>query len=34
MHEPKLNSPEDKLMKVLKEPQDWLNIEKGKRTVG
>ncbi|XP_013166009.1 PREDICTED: oxygen-dependent coproporphyrinogen-III oxidase isoform X2 [Papilio xuthus] len=34
MHEPKLNSPEEKLMRVLKEPRDWLNIEKGKRTVG
>jgi coproporphyrinogen III oxidase len=32
MHEPKPNSPEEKLMKVLKEPRDWLNIEKTKRS--
>ncbi|CAH0720273.1 unnamed protein product, partial [Brenthis ino] len=30
MHEPKPNSPEEKLMKVLKEPRDWLNIEEMK----
>ncbi|KAM3960096.1 oxygen-dependent coproporphyrinogen-III oxidase [Aphomia sociella] len=28
MHEPKPNSPEEELMKVLKQPRDWLNIEK------
>ncbi|CAH2085083.1 unnamed protein product [Euphydryas editha] len=32
MHEPEPNSPEEKLMKVLKEPRDWLNIEKTKST--
>ncbi|CAK1585076.1 unnamed protein product [Parnassius mnemosyne] len=31
MHEPKQNSPEEKLMKVLKEPRDWLNIERNQR---
>ncbi|XP_026748935.1 oxygen-dependent coproporphyrinogen-III oxidase isoform X2 [Galleria mellonella] len=29
MHEIKPNSPEAELMKVLKQPRDWLNIEKG-----
>ncbi|KAL0879853.1 hypothetical protein ABMA27_002387 [Loxostege sticticalis] len=28
MHEPKANSPEEKLMKVLKEPRDWIKLEK------
>ncbi|CAH2046699.1 unnamed protein product, partial [Iphiclides podalirius] len=28
MHEPKENSPEEKLMKVLKEPRDWLKLER------
>ncbi|XP_059045626.1 oxygen-dependent coproporphyrinogen-III oxidase isoform X2 [Achroia grisella] len=28
MHEPKPNSPEQELMKVLKQPRDWLNVEK------
>lgn len=31
MHEPKADSAEEKLMKVLKEPRDWLNLEKSKR---
>ncbi|XP_034829140.1 oxygen-dependent coproporphyrinogen-III oxidase isoform X2 [Maniola hyperantus] len=30
MHEPKPNSPEEKLMQVLKEPRDWLYIPKAK----
>ncbi|XP_046977986.1 oxygen-dependent coproporphyrinogen-III oxidase isoform X2 [Vanessa cardui] len=32
MHEPQPNSAEEKLMKVLKEPRDWLNLEKAKST--
>lgn len=28
MNIPKPNSEEEKIMKVLKEPRDWLNIEK------
>ncbi|CAH0683392.1 unnamed protein product [Spodoptera exigua] len=28
MHQPKPNSPEEKLMKVLKEPVEWLNLKK------
>ncbi|CAH0399631.1 unnamed protein product [Chilo suppressalis] len=32
MHEPKPNSPEEELMKVLREPRDWLNIGKTKKT--
>ncbi|XP_013189509.1 oxygen-dependent coproporphyrinogen-III oxidase isoform X2 [Amyelois transitella] len=31
MHEPKPNSPEAELMKVLKEPRDWVNIGTSKR---
>ncbi|CAG9562291.1 unnamed protein product [Danaus chrysippus] len=32
MHDPKPNSPEEKLMKVLKEPRDWLNVQQAKST--
>lgn len=33
MHETKPNSPEEKLVQVLREPRDWLNIElKSKRS--
>lgn len=31
MHEPKPNTPEHALMKVLKEPRDWLQIEQQAR---
>ncbi|XP_045498975.1 oxygen-dependent coproporphyrinogen-III oxidase isoform X1 [Colias croceus] len=30
MHEPKPNSPEDKLMQVLKEPRDWLQVDQAR----
>ncbi|KAL4709749.1 hypothetical protein ACJJTC_005552 [Scirpophaga incertulas] len=33
MHDPKMNSAEEALMKVLKEPKDWLNIGNVDRTV-
>ncbi|XP_022124609.2 oxygen-dependent coproporphyrinogen-III oxidase isoform X1 [Pieris rapae] len=32
MHEPKPNTPEHSLMKVLKEPRDWLKIEQARAT--
>lgn len=32
MHVPKANSPEENLMKVLKEPKDWLQIQKEEKS--
>ncbi|CAG9787990.1 unnamed protein product [Diatraea saccharalis] len=32
MHQPKPNSPEEELLKVLREPRDWLNLEKSKKS--